>query len=346
MYITITPQKLTGNFSQSVADFVAYLEKENEGQTLEEMEHFFNSDGAEIDSKEVIAQIDHNTKKLKKVEPKFYSITVNPSSQELKKISNNSEDLKNYTREIMKDYASSFHREIHGKPVTVDNLTYFAKIEHQRTYKGTDKAVIENSVFNQKIVHLKNEIQGLKKDPEAHHALIRSKEKQILTLEKQAPHQIQGKRITQGMVKEGSQSHIHIIVSRKDKTNSFSLSPGSKYKASEVMLHGEKVKRGFDRDQFFSKAEKTFDRMFSHQRNFVETYTARKTFIKDPKKYFSLLAGLPTSEKAIAFKILGKTGAPSAVFHIPTNQAQLAIKAFQQLKKGLTLAVRSSSIGI
>lgn len=58
MYITITPQKLGGNYSQSSSDFVAYLEKENHGlesQDLlvgqEGMEHFFNQHGEEISGK-------------------------------------------------------------------------------------------------------------------------------------------------------------------------------------------------------------------------------------------------------------------------------------------------------
>ena len=39
MYINITAQKLGTNYSQSSADFVDYLEKENEGLEKEEMEH-------------------------------------------------------------------------------------------------------------------------------------------------------------------------------------------------------------------------------------------------------------------------------------------------------------------
>ena len=31
MYITITPQKIGGNYSKSSGDFVGYLEKENHG---------------------------------------------------------------------------------------------------------------------------------------------------------------------------------------------------------------------------------------------------------------------------------------------------------------------------
>ena len=158
MYITITPQKLGDNYTKSVADFVSYLEKENEGKSIDEMEHFFNQYGQEISSNEVIKEIDGNTSKLKKTEPKFYSITVNPSQYELKRLQNHSEELKRYTREVMKDYAKAFNREIDGRPITVDNIKYYAKIEHQRTYKGNDKAIIENQPFATKVLELKNDI--------------------------------------------------------------------------------------------------------------------------------------------------------------------------------------------
>ena len=164
-------------------------------------------------------------------------------------------------------------------------------------------------------------------------------------MEKEAPHQQDGKRIVQGMPKAGNQSHIHIIVSRKDASNSFSLSPGSKHKASEVEMHGKNVKRGFDRDQFFSRAEKTFDRTFGYQRNFAETYKARKEFSKNPKLYFALLMKLPTNEKAIAFKIIKESGVPMLP-SIPVSQAQLAMKVFNRLRRGIDIAVKSSSIGI
>jgi hypothetical protein len=94
MYITITPQKLGDNYSQSSSDFVSYLEKENEGKSVDELEHFFNQYSEEISSSEVIKEIDSNTSKLKKTEPKFYSITVNPSQHELKRLQNHSEELK------------------------------------------------------------------------------------------------------------------------------------------------------------------------------------------------------------------------------------------------------------
>ncbi|GAA3515525.1 hypothetical protein GCM10022393_31820 [Aquimarina addita] len=342
MYITITPQKLGGSYSQSVGDYVGYLEKENQGLEQEEMEHFFNQYGDKINAKEVVREIDGNGGKLKKTEPKFYSITVSPSKYELKQLQNNSKDLKVYTRELMKDYVQSFNREINGKPITIDNIKYFAKIEHQRTFKGTDIQVKENQPYATKILQLKQDIRKIENGELKGN--IKNLNQKISRLEKEAPHQQNGKRIVQGMQKEGNQSHIHIIVSRKDASNSVSLSPGSKYKASDVIMNGKNVKRGFDRDRFFTNAEKTFDKQFGYKRNYAESYKAKKDFIKNPKLYFSVLMGLPANEKAAAFKILGKSGVP--MMNIPTSKVQLAIRAIKRLKKGVDIAIKSSSIGI
>ncbi|TDU33763.1 hypothetical protein BXY82_3060 [Gelidibacter sediminis] len=343
MYITITAQKLGGNYSQSSADFVDYLEKENEGLEQRDMELFFNQYGNEISAEEVVKEIDGNTTKLKKKEPKFYSITVSPSKYELKRLQNNREDLKTYTREIMKDYVASFNREINGRPITIDDIKYYAKIEHQRTFKGTDIQIKENQPFATKILQLKNDIRKIESG--TIEGNIKHKEKEIAKLEKQAPHQQSGKRIVQGMAKDGNQSHIHIIVSRKDASNSVSLSPGSKHKASEVEMHGKNVKRGFDRDKFFEKAEKTFDKTFGYKRNFAETYKARKDFVKNPNLYFAALMKLPANEKALAFKMITKIGLP-IIPSIPVSQAQIALRVFKRLRRGAEVAIKSSSIGI
>ena len=343
MYITITPQKLGTNYSQSSADFVGYLEKENEGIKEADMEHFFNQYGDEISAEEVVKEIDGNTAKLKKKEPKFYSITVSPSKYELNRLQNSREDLKTYTRELMKDYVASFNREINGRPISIDDIKYYAKIEHQRTFKGTDFQIKENQPFATKILQLKTDIRNIQEGRAEGN--IKKMEKEIAKLERQAPHQQNGKRIVQGMAKDGNQSHIHIIVSRKDASNSISLSPGSKHKASEVEMHGKKVKRGFDRDTFFAKAEKTFDKTFGYKRNYAETYKAKKTFVKNPNLYFSALMKLPANEKALAFKMISKSGLP-IVPSIPVSQAQIALRVFKRLRRGAEVAIKSSSIGI
>ena len=116
MYITITPQKLGNAFSQSAGDFVNYLEKENQGKSLLEKEYFFNQYEDKIRPYDVIKEIDGNTLKLKLKEPKYYSITIRPSQYELKHIHDNSEKLRAFIREAMKEYAGSINREINGRP--------------------------------------------------------------------------------------------------------------------------------------------------------------------------------------------------------------------------------------
>lgn len=349
MYITITPQKLGKNYAQSSKDFVAYLEKENDSlknkaalNSKPNMELFFNQYDDKISAEQVIKSIDDNTAKLKKKEPKFYSITVSPSKYELKRLMSKSQDLKKYTRELMKDYVASFNREINGRPINISDITYYAKIEHQRRFKGTDWQVKENQPFASKILELKAELRQVEEGMQGN---LNSINQKIADLERQAPHRQNDKRIIQGMLKDGNQSHIHIIVSRKDASNSYSLSPGSKHKASVVEMHGKQIKRGFNRDQFYERAEKTFDRTFGYHRNFVERYQSKKEFIKNPKFYFASLMKLPTNEKALAFKLLRENGVPMMP-KIPINKAQLAKKLFNKLRRGAEVAVKSSSIGI
>ena len=162
MYITITPQKLGDTYSQSSADFVGYLEKENQGLDQEDLEHFFDQYTDNISAEVVVKDIDGNGGKLKKTEPKFYSITVSPSQDELKRLQNHSENLKKYTRELMKDYVASFNREINGQPITIDDIKYYAKIEHQRTFKGTDIQIKENQPYATKILQLKKHLNVLR----------------------------------------------------------------------------------------------------------------------------------------------------------------------------------------
>ncbi|SDD74741.1 hypothetical protein SAMN05421636_101581 [Pricia antarctica] len=341
MYISITRQHMDTTFSQSSSDFVDYLEKENEGKRPELQEHFFDQYNDKIAPEKVVREIDGNTAKLKKREPKFYSLTINPSQRELRAINNDPALLRKYVREIMKDYAASFYRET---TVGVDSIKYYAKIEHERTYKGFDREVKENRVYKAQIAKLENDIRKMERGELR--ANVKQLERQIERLTAQIPHRIDGRAIEQGMKKPGPQTHVHIVMSRKDTTNRYSLSPGSKYMESESKLNGKTVKRGFKRDEFFGKAEKTFDRLFGYNRNYVESYTARKTFIKDPHRYFARLLKLPVNERSAAFKLLGKAGVNIPNLNIPKSKVELALKTVKQFKKAMDVARNAGSIGI
>ncbi|WP_136468029.1 MobB family relaxase [Flagellimonas onchidii] len=339
MYIAISAQYQGGGFKGSVRNLANYLEKENEGKTPEEQEYFFNQTEDSVQLEEVVREIDGNTAKLGKDDPKFYSMVVSPTQREIKQIGNDPEKLREYTRELMKAYADSFNRE---PKKTVDDIKYYAKIEHERFYKETDKKIQENQPYANKILELKNEIRQIERGEQKGN--VDRLKLRIAKLEREAPYQQNGKRIVNGMKKEGHQTHIHIIVSRRDMTNSYSLSPGSKYKASETELNGKDIKRGFDRDKFFKTAEKTFDKKFGYDRNFVESYRGKNLFVKDPKKFFAIMAGLSTSQKQVAFKLLHKSGIH--IPNIPTNKAQLAFKAFKKLKRVIEKGISSGGIEI
>lgn len=341
MYITITKQQMGETYSQGSSDFVEYLEKENEGKEPDQMEYFFDQNTDRISPEQVIKEIDGNTAKLKKQEPKFYSLTINPSKRELEHIGNDTKFLKHYVREVMKDYAAAFYRD---SPVTVDQIKYYAKLEHERRFKGFDREVRENQEVKNRIFLLENRLRKVEKGEIKGNS--NALQKKIKELKSNIPHRINGEVVIQGMKKPGLQTHVHIIVSRKDITNTFSLSPGSRYMESEAKLNGQTVKRGFRRDQFYKDAEKRFDTLFGFQRNYVESYTAHKAFKQDPKIFYAHLMGLPTNERSAAFKLMAHAGVSIPKLNIPVNQVDLALRTIRQVKRAMDLVRSSSSIGV
>lgn len=337
MYITISPQQLKPGSSRSVAKFVDYLEKENIERHPESREFFFNQTRENISPATVINSIDGNTAKLKTTEPRYYSISINPSSRELAHLHNDPDKIKAYTRELIKDYARSFNREINGRSVQVSDIKYYAKIEFSRNFKFREKEVIENMPYLKQIAKLQNDLSKIQRGERTGSAFKIQKE--IQALHRQAPHKTGEKLIRAGLPKPGNQMHVHLVVSRKDQSNSVSLSPGSKYKASEVTFHGKTIKRGFDRDRFFKAAEKTFDQKFGYHRNIVEQYASRKTYLQFPEKYYSHLLKLPVTERKEAMGILNS--ARLGVSKIPDARVRFALKQFQ---KAIELGRKSSSI--
>lgn len=339
MYITISPQKLGGKFSISATDFIAYLEKENLAKSAVDKTFFFNQFEDQVADTEVIKAIDDNTAKLKKTEAHYYSITVNPSRYELEHIQRDPKALQQYTRALMKDYAASFRREIDGRPVELKDILFFAKIEYRRYYSSRDREIRENMPSLKRLAKLQHDLVKLK-----HGELVGEKktiENEIREIREYMPHKLGKTPIEEGMAKPGLQTHVHIIVSRKDRTNRYSLSPGSKYRGSEVEMHGKIVKRGFDRDLFFQNAERTFDRMFQYQRNFVEHYSTRKELQRNPARYYRQMMALPFTQRNQAFRMLQQAGVLVPAANYTPGQVKVALK---QLQKALRVGLNASSI--
>ena len=155
-------------------------------------------------------------------------------------------------------------RKVEGK-----DLLYFAKVETNRIYKHTDKAVIKNK-------EIFKELKDLQKNM--------FNRDQVAKLEKQLlkdPHTQQ--IIKEGVKKGGLNYHTHIVVSRHDRTSinpldKVSMSPNANQKEG-TMNGGAKV--GFDRVQFFDKIEKVFDEKFEYVRPVKEQFK----YINNENKY-------------------------------------------------------------
>lgn len=249
-------QKNTG----SVKDLAEYLEKENMGKDMMDKEYFFDHLDNNVLLEEVIAGIDNNKKGLKKSETKFYEMSLSFSQKELAHISathpGHAKDaaIKNYIRSAMDEYAKQFGRGLEGK-----DIVYFAKIERNRRYHPKDAANRDAYKVNYAIT------AKLDKLPED--ALRERKE-----LESKFIRDSKGTVIYPGNEKAGDNTHVHIVVSRRDKSQSISLSPLANSKGGLNKLNGKEVKIGFDRDAFVQKIESSFDKIFSYERNRVEKY--------------------------------------------------------------------------
>jgi hypothetical protein len=179
MHIKIVNPKKDGNSvytnAGSCTVLVKYLIKEDKDRGLEK-EFFFNHDSDQVSSAQVINTIDNLRSGVGKKEVKFYSLIISPKEHELAIIKNSVPELRKYTRKVMEEYAANFNGLNKAKKVQAKDLAYFAKIEFNRYYKGSDEEV---------------------------------KEKRAKVNDK----------------KPGNNMHVHLIVSRKDKTNKIKLSP-------------------------------------------------------------------------------------------------------------------------
>src|SRR5690606_3844086 len=180
--------------ASSCANIFEYLEKEEQGFVQEESIFkeenkesigFFDQQNINIPKDTVIENIDNNRGKREIKESNFYMINISPSYLEQKHLLKRIEQfldekmvkeniklsdkdlanvrdvmmrdmLMNYSREVMKEYAKNFDREINGEKITDENLMYYGRVETQRTYNFKDRHVVENKKILKKIENTKD----------------------------------------------------------------------------------------------------------------------------------------------------------------------------------------------
>ena len=328
----------------SSGELFEYLEKENEGKEFTEREMFFDHARDHVPIKTAQHEIDNNVKGLGKNDQKFYEFSVSFSQKEMNHIAGpdgkiNKDLIKDYSRDLMEQYAKNFNRELKGHPLEGKDIKYFAKVETERRYPknayNQDLREVYKHNFQVKasIAEAKREGNGLlAKD-----------------LEKEYARNGEGTVILPGNQKDGHNIHVHFVVSHKDQSMSMKLSPLAKQRNSKNILNGEKVQVGFNRDNFADKTEKTFDDKFGYSRGLDETYRLKLTKLKghtmqfvkvaqniqDPERFIKSMA--KSMVKSVFNAALGK-GSKAVIQGIPSEKEKalrLAVRRISNVKGNL-----------
>lgn len=225
--------KVVYNNKSSSAKAVSYLEKGTEEEGQNGM--FFNRKRDDILPEEVLKAIDNNTKGLKRNEVKFHSIIISPSEKELRHINNDQEKLKNYTIQVMKNYASNF-RLREGLKIKEKNLVWFAIIHWNRKFKSIDFQKQDPLTNKEKtqIEKFQKELSGRINEKQRGNI-----EQSIYKIQQQACSRNQ-KRVEKGIVvpgmsKHGLNTHLHVIVSRRDAAMKITLNPQGRKSRFNIM---------------------------------------------------------------------------------------------------------------
>lgn len=313
MYNTIVPNE-SGGCRQLISylekeeslsrDFAEYLDKESDF----EKDFFFNDQERFIEKDDVVAGIDRNCKGLKLNESRFFSMTLNPSAKEIAHLEKLADIhireyqgrgvdlthggvvpiqdvrdsivrdmLKDYAIEGMNKYAQNFGRE---KIQSGKDLVWYGRIEKDRYWKYTSKEVQHNKKIERRIAKLERMPRSRERDRQ-----IKELRKDYI-LESQVRKGGKDIPIREMMPKSGKNYHVHIVVSRRDRTQSMSLSPLAKARGNDQhIINSVKCKIGFDRNNFTQQLESSFDRIFGYERQFFESYIGKKTMKENPELY-------------------------------------------------------------
>lgn len=257
MPITKPHSSFSSNNSGSSGALTNYLEKEN--KELDELsknaesketqmkfetmkQQFFSHDKTDISGTEVTNSIDNNKKKLGKEDAKFFAPTINFSQKEqqhlAKKIAGREiNDIKEFTAKEFKAYNKA-----------LQDFAREAMNNYAKNFNRQDKGLVsgQNLLYFGKVEHMRKY--------------------------KGTDQKVKEGKAKSGEIKKGLQSHIHIIVSRKDKTQAMKLTPTTKERNKVRSIGGNTYRVGFDRKEWIKANEKSFDKQFQYKRQEHEKF--------------------------------------------------------------------------
>ena len=193
---------------------------------------FFSHNETQMSYGSAVYSIDSNNKQLGLKEDKFYMITINPSQDELKYLLG--ENINSYEDLSPKDIESLNQKMMDYTRDVMDS--YAANFGRENVSDGNDLAYFAKIEYFREYKFYDKEVKA-------------------------------GERKV-GELKEGFQTHIHVVVSRKSKDGKARLSPNAKSRGDTTKLQGREVKRGFNHLDFKVDSINKFNARFNYTSNY------------------------------------------------------------------------------
>lgn len=351
------PKQMPGGDNKgSCGKLVDYLDKENNEKEVEERTDFFDHSRVDLSNTEAVKMIDGNNKNLGKNDYKFYMLSFNPSHHEQKHLANvitgrdvNSfedltkseqekflDEMKVFSRSAMDEYAKNFGREniTSGK-----DLVYIGRVETQRTYKHFDKDVKYNEPLLRERSELRQQIKT------ATYADAKYISERISQLENKMRRTQEGDIICKGMKKSGFNVHVHVVVSRNDKTQTTKLSPLSNSRGGKQTFQGKEVMQGFNHERFKERVGKVFNENYNYQPKQYEEYR-RKSRANNRGNIGSVAAAVGLNpERNIKGKIKGIIS-EHTTNNMLSQERRLVQSSIQAVKNSVMIATNPKGAAV
>ena len=221
--------------TERTADFTSHTMEYLSKELKEERpyyDNFFSQKEDYVTPLTVMHHMDNNHRTLKRNDDKFYMLTINPSGEEqqhlIEKVTGEKTgEFPELSPEQQKEVLAEMKR------LTRECMDEYARNFYREKIRSGDDLVWYGRVETER--HYKGD------DPE-----------------------VKAGKAKAGERKPGLQLHVHIIVSRMDRSQTVSLSPLSKSRGNRQVLDGRDVVVGFDRSQWSARCASRFNRLYGY----------------------------------------------------------------------------------
>lgn len=210
---------------------VEYLSKESQDERPY-YDNFFSQKEDFVTPQTVRLHIDNNHRTLKRRDDKFYMLSVNPSGEEQAHL------IERVTGRKVGEFSELSPREQEDVLAEMKRFARDCMDEYARNFYRERITSCADLVWYGRVEterHYKND------DPDVREGKAKA-----------------------GDRKPGLQLHVHVVVSRMDRTQTISLSPLSKSRGNRQILDGQEVLVGFDRSQWSARCASRFNQRYDY----------------------------------------------------------------------------------